>query len=461
MTSSTTSPIPSDSPKVEKANPWAVLFFAALFFLCSADRFFAVRIFDLNFRYGQFLLLACVLPLFWNWVSNPRSFQKNIGPNLIILKHWIPFALFYAIACTLALDPQRSFLKFFWMLFNIGGAALLFLSGRYGKSLLEGVYYGILAIAFTICAQFIILYWPGVLPMASGNTSFRLTVFPNYSDFFLGYVQPSGEFGATKIFRPHAYYYEPSYAGCAMALAYLLSLAYALSQGGFKIKYILASALVLGAAFMTSSRTAIIASSFSLLMVLSAGLWKKNRAIFRGAFSLLLAAVLLLSVLLVSGRARDYLGFVIGPLGFSSVTYRISDSGSSEGWRVANMIQSVKLWKDHPLIGMGVPPIPENKNLPGLGLTSENMWLEIGIESGLLGFLAFIYAIFKTLHTFLWANKNREIVILVSAALTAHFLVSMNLTSTFPRLDYWLLFFFAFRICTEINRDKFLPNHRP
>jgi O-antigen ligase len=451
---SPTTSFPSNSSNAEKTNPWAVFFFAALFFLCSADQFFAVRIFNLNFRYGQGLLLACVIPLLLNWALNLRKLPESIGPNLKILKYWIPFFLVYATACALALEPHRSFLKLAWALFNMGGAALLFLSDRYGRNLLDGTVIGVSLLALLILTQFILLYWFGVTPPTSVSLSDPLILSPGCS-CFLGFIQLSGEFDGTKILRPHAYYYEPSYAGCALAFSCLLCLSYAFLRENVRLKNILVSSLVLTAIFSTSSRAAMIGVFISLLIALTGGILMRNRVLVRALFSMLLGAAVLLGSLMITTKARDYFQYVVGPLGLSSSVSRAGDPASSEGRRFANMRESLELERKNPWLGTGVPPLLEGKNYQGLGQTSGNMWLEIIVESGLFGFLAFLYAIFNTLRAFLGSNRNQTVVLLVSAALASHFAISMNFTSTFPRLDYWLLFFFAARICLEAKTRAF------
>ena len=142
---------------------------------------------------------------------------------------------------------------------------------------------------------------------------------------------------------------------------------------------------------------------------------------------------------------------IVNPFGVST---RISDPQSSEGWRFANTTDALQSIKEHPFIGIGVPPLAANRGMNGLGQTCQSMWLEILIESGFLGFFAFLFGLVKSLRDAIGKNHNLDQIILLSAAFLPHFLVSMNFTSTFPRLDYWILFFFAIRLAFENQKEK-------
>ena len=107
---------------------------------------------------------------------------------------------------------------------------------------------------------------------------------------------------------------------------------------------------------------------------------------------------------------------------------RFHKKGSSEGDRLANMRDSLKLWQQHPLLGNGVLPQSETDNR-GLSQFSMETWLEIGLESGTLGFLAFLFAVGTNMRL-AWKN----------------FTVQFLLSQTFPRLDYWLIFFLSIRL---------------
>ncbi|HTC22503.1 MAG TPA: hypothetical protein VK859_16730, partial [bacterium] len=85
-----------------------------------------------------------------------------------------------------------------------------------------------------------------------------------------------------------------------------------------------------------------------------------------------------------------------------------------------------------------------------LTVTTEDMWLEVGMESGLVGFLAFLGAIAGTMRAAWGTASPSALKGLILAAWVSHFVVNMNFCQTFPRLDFWLLFFFSIRLLTGV-----------
>ena len=437
---------PASSPRI-KGNPRDFLvagFFGALYFLSSSDLFFAFRIHGLNFRLGQLLLLAAALPVVGDFLSDPRGQWNQKDSGWPIFRFWVPFFAAYALATLFSENPGNTTLKLVWALFNIGGALLVVLSPRFNDALARGFYFGIAAIALSIWAQFLGLYWfRDLIHLSSFTPGEPMKI--GLGGLFLGYTQPAGQFNDTSIYRPHAFFYEPSYAGCALAFAFPVWVAW--GRGNNRWTGFLVPALILGAVFMTSSRSAILGVTLALLALLIGGLILSQKSLVKKTLKIILVGVLLLLGLCVAQGPRDYFGFLLGPLGPKAVVSRLPDEDSSEGWRLQNVINSLRLWGERPLLGRGVIPSPSNgKVLHGMGQSSESMWLEIGVESGLVGFLAFAYALFRTIRSAAGACGDEDLLILVAAGLAVHLVVSMNFTSTFPRLDYWLLFFLAMRL---------------
>jgi O-antigen ligase len=143
----------------------------------------------------------------------------------------------------------------------------------------------------------------------------------------------------------------------------------------------------------------------------------------------------------LSTDGRTYLTFYDGLVNIFNIFNRLHDPASSEGGRLASILHSLQLWKQHFILGNGVSTLPGKE--AGLGQLAENTWVELPVESGLLGLLAFLWALFRTLRQAFKLNKDVEAGILLGACLLAHFLVNLNFTATFPRLDYWILFFFC------------------
>src|ERR1035441_2607771 len=204
---------PTRAPEAEDF-PLA-FFFAALFFLCGADQFFTFRFFGLNFRSGQLFLLAAVLFLLFRGFHRTGGISSGERNDLKISLLWLPFFLVYLLAAISNPSPLRTLVKWGWALFNIGGTTLvLFTCPGWNGGQKKGMFYGIWAVALVIWVQFIAIYWFGACDSATPATAGgQSSAIPGFGGF-LGFTQLAGLEQDVMIFRPNAFYYEPSYAGC-------------------------------------------------------------------------------------------------------------------------------------------------------------------------------------------------------------------------------------------------------
>jgi hypothetical protein len=139
--------------------------------------------------------------------------------------------------------------------------------------------------------------------------------------------------------------------------------------------------------------------------------------------------------------------FITGPLG-ADTTSRIAEyklGTTSEGNRLLNLEESFMFWMHHPVLGNGVTP-QSGGNGNGLSQFSMATWTEIGMESGTLGVLAFLFAIVSNISLAWKQSSDFCVKTVVLLACIIHFGVQLFLSQTFPRLDYWLLFFLAIRL---------------
>jgi O-antigen ligase len=133
---------------------------------------------------------------------------------------------------------------------------------------------------------------------------------------------------------------------------------------------------------------------------------------------------------------------------------------SSEWGRLDNLKDSVTLWMQHPLLGNGVTPQIEDNNSKGLSQFSGVTWTEVGLESGILGFFAFLFAILANM-TLAWKKSfDINLKTLVLVAWLMHFGVQFILSQTFPRLDYWLIFFLSIRLLIKSGEQKGSDNRK-
>ncbi len=429
------------------------MFLVSLVFLCCADLFFAVRIHNYNFRIGQLFLLAALLPLLYKYLAQPLSVIFNSNPNLRILLNWIPFFLIYAITAIISPNQSPTLIKLAWAVFNIGGAALLFLGLQPWGSLKKAVLYGMGAVAFFICLEFIVLYFFGGLSWFN----FLETHSPADTPWFrnlLGYAQIAPQYENTQIFRPHAFYYEPSYAGCALTFAFPLSIAICFEKNKQNFRSIVIPALIFCAIIITTSRSAVLGIFIGCSCIFIATLITKRMELFKYFVKIISIGLLFLVLSASFPLVQKYGGFFANILNPHLISERAQDPQSSEGWRVANTSKGIETSEKHPWLGIGVPPLSADRGLNGLGQTNQSMWVEVLIESGTLGFLAFLFGLGKSLYDAVGRKNDLSFVILIFAAIIPHFSVSMNFTSTFPRLDYWLLFFFAVRMALENQKEN-------
>ena len=418
-----------------------VLFFAVLFFLCSADQFFAIRVHGLNFRLGQALLLFCSILSLRQIAGGIRNGSGEWRGLWKIAKNWVPFFLVYALAAGTSPSPGRTFLKEGWALFNIGGALLLFSNPGWTLSLRKGIFWGATALALTIWIQVVAIYLLGVTvvwPYPSASQPLSVTWLHGFP---LGFAQNTQDsFGGVPILRPNAFYYEPSYAGCALAFALPLVLAIGKNGGFFGSAF--APAMVLSSVVLTSSRAGILGLGLGLGAGFIGSLFLGPKGLFTSLLKPTLLAALFLAIALLSPSVQKYAGFLLGPLGPSAIAARVNDPRLSEGGRVESFRKGLRSWGENPVLGSGSSAAAENHS-GGLGVVSENMWLEIGIESGVLGFLAFAFALGRTVVEAAKRGANQAVMLLALSAIAVHLVVNMNFTMTFPRLDYWILFFLA------------------
>jgi hypothetical protein len=437
MTATASSPLSAKLPAA-----LSTIFFAVLFYLCGADQFFAVRIDGFNFRLGQFFIFLTLLAFLWTFLKEKAPVERVETARLAAA--WLPFFLLYALSASLSASPGPTWVKLTWAIFNLLGAALLCLNHRWSAALERGFSYGLCAIAVTIWIQFIGYYFMGPTPLIPLVMASQPLTFPGFHLFPLGYVQPTGDiFQGISISRPNAFYYEPSYAGCALAFSFPLLLA--LNRNRSYLEKIGIPAFALSAVVLTSSRSGFLGLIVALLGITCGALFTGQRNTLTDTWKSVLMAAFLLGVLALTGPGQKYFSYMCGPLGPGKSISRIDNPNLSEGGRMAAMKNALKLCGQHPWLGNGVVVAQEPSSQKLVPIV-PNMWLEIAVESGGLGLLAFVYGLWRTIQNPLKRRPAKTDVVLVLSALAVHLLVDMNLTGTFPRLDYWLLFFLAIRI---------------
>jgi len=239
--------------------------------------------------------------------------------------------------------------------------------------------------------------------------SIAVMTFFGLIDFFLGTsilpgaVEPSqfaGEGAAGQVYDPHlkgALRFEPSggaYNRFAMwlILPIFLSLGWAMSPVSTLTRVIALgcfSVMTMGV-IASISRAAYLGFGLGMLVLLPTALRINRRQVFGitavGAFGLLAA------VLIVSQTAT-----------WDAVLARFSsaDVGNSSSRRLGLAMTGVRAFMDSPIIGVGVDQLPlatAKYTTDKVGLGSHNSFVNVLVETGLLGFIPWISLLIMTLR---------------------------------------------------------------
>lgn len=425
---------------------WPVIACAALFFLGTADQFFAVRVHGVTLRLAQ--LALCIAIIVW-WRTKAMAFPENHRRLLIA---WAPFFCIFLLVSALSADPLPGLLKLAWFAFNFLGAyawSQLF----WRRDLVLGYFSAYFLVAAVIVFDFFIGFGGG-------------------SEHMIGYAQPTyGVPGREGWFRPHAFYYEPSYAAAGLGLAWALALT-TLYVHAPKTS---AALVILGitALATTFSRTGWVYALIAMVAISAVGgrslrLSLRRRAVYLGICGLALLALVLF---LVPEQSRGGVRTLLRALGVSQTIERICPiidarfpsldidclegveraralpfnrpdeppEQTSEGSRLLSWETTFGRIQAHPWVGEGVVRSADRLISP----TVPNTWLEIGVEGGVFALMAFVWGLAVTIYQWdglRWENRA------VGVALLLYFLVIWQFIQTFPRLDQWLSFWMALAV---------------
>lgn len=418
---------------------WAAVFVAVLFFLCSADQFFTTRLFGFNFRWGQILLALWAIATVLRRSQDREALQEISTSARVFISTWGPFFAAYTLAAFLSPQTAATLIKAGWGLFNIGLAFFFFSGIVPDSSLKKGMKWGIAAIAAFLWTQALAVYWGHWFQNLSyGMPSIPLIIHTGFGDLPLGFAQPDYSFLIDHMVRPNAFYYEPSYAGCALGFALPLLIFSILPAPTWQ--KVLLPALVWTSIILTTSRSGLLDLFLFLGMGMAVLLVHRERENLKNGARVILIGTLFLTLFLISPFADDYLGTFLGVKGPDTLAH-LSQPQKSEGGRIQNIRDAVTYWKEHAILGNGAQRDPATGHIE---TQTMNTWLEIAVESGILGLTGLLFAVGSTVRA-AWNHGKRlgNLKWVLCVAWIIHFGVNLNLTQTFPRLDYWLLFFFS------------------
>ena len=366
--------------------------------LGTADLFFAIRVDGVNVRLAQ--LALCAGLVVW-WRTKPGDFR---GDNRRLLVTWAPFFCIFLLACAVSADPLPGLLKLGWFGFNFLGAyAWCQLFRR--RDMVLGYFSAYLLVVAVIVFDFYLGF--------GADTS-----------HMIGYAQSTyGEPGREGLFRPHAFYYEPSFAAAGLGLAWTLALT-AVSRSAPKASAALVMSGVTALA-VTFSRTGWVYALLAFVAIAAVGGGGPRISLRRRAVRLSVAGVapLALGLALVPARNVAGIGTLLRAFGVSQTIERIcpivdeqfptwdiqclegeerdralpynqpeEPSGrTSEGSRLLSWEGAVERIRQHPLVGVGVARSADRL----ISTTVPNTWLEIGVEGGAFALLAFAWGLVR------------------------------------------------------------------
>ena len=204
---------------------------------------------------------------------------------------------------------------------------------------------------------------------------------------------------------------------------------------------------------MTISRSGLLSCCLSLFIIFCYGFLKRQKLLVFSVPKVVLAALLFILLFGAFSRySRGYMELFMGPMGTGSFQ-RFNQKGTSEGNRLSNIFECLTVWGDNLFLGNGVVTQDADTSR-GLSQIAMNTWLEIGMESGVVGFVTFLFAVLATMREALLKNLNKTITGIILAGWIAHFAIHLNLTQTFPRLDYWLLFFLSVQLLLHPHNSQ-------
>ena len=411
---------------------------AIVSFLASADRLFTIRTDAVNVRFAAVVLLVASAVFA---VTRGRKSSDDIRALTIA---WLPFVAMYTLAAATSEAPVPGMLKLGWFAFDffVAFAAIALFDAR---DVARGYFLSYLVVASIIAIDFV-----------SG--------FTRGPDYMIGYAQENNMVSGMLLFRPHAFYYEPSFAAGGLAFAWALALT-RMRDAAPK----LASALVVVGAIalvVMTSRIGWIFASVAAAAVVAFRCRERSlrlSSLARASYPIVLIASILAGVIAFSDK-RDAFGALVGRLGFAQAFERVCPlladhfavdiqclSGdarreylgeaqplnayeTTEGARLVGLRTTLATIAQHPWLGVGVGHGSDRFIAPPM---AANLWLEVALEGGLMTLMAFAFGVTLTLWRWgMFEARNRDIVIVLALWL----LIVWQFMQTFPRLDLWIAF---------------------
>jgi O-antigen ligase len=220
------------------------------------------------------------------------------------------------------------------------------------------------------------------------------------SQAILGYIQFAFQLGPAafvhgRFLRAYGTFDQPNpYAGYLnMVLPLALSMAIFARSARERFWYGLACLALAGALLASESRGALLAGSLAVVVVLACASRPGYRLVWLGSLAGALAAWLAaLGLVPASAFSR-----VLDAIGLGGVSFgHVTDANFSAVERAAHWLAGVRMFADHPLLGVGIGnyadayPVYHPRGWYAALAHAHNYYINVAAEAGVLGLTAYV-----------------------------------------------------------------------
>lgn len=359
---------------------------------------------------GADLALVRIFPpiLFLFWLAQSLFSRRIIFKQPLFQSLFLAWACWSLLSLSWAIDPAWGIRKAFF-LFNFFCLIppLVFLDGSRQKRVADGFVYGAFLVAVIGLLQFLCQFVFGVAETYQFWTERLLP-------FFLG-----GEFGAAvaaypsllvniagnTYLRASAFFPDPHISSLYLGIAFPLAVAWAWMRGTWR--NFLLPGIILAADLLTFSRAGYFALGGSI--AISMGMFFLSRTNLKKALSLGIFLVVLVGLSSLTSIGNRFLS-------------SFSPEDGSQQERIRLFLEAIENTKQAPLLGVGLGNYPlfvKPEAAPREPIYAHNLYLDILLETGLVGLLLFFSPLFFALWRglCLW-HKDKEDIFLVALVIS-------------------------------------------
>lgn len=393
-----------------------------------------------TFRFVQILLLITVILVFAT---------RKLEISMLAF-----FCVFFAtniLSTVFSYDLKSSVLYLFWDIYNYVAVFLLFYSWSKGKT--KEVVIDIWLLSFAVQSIYVFI-------------EYIMAIFHIDDPFF--YMAPYAG-----ILRPAIWFYEPSFLATYFSIFLLISFYLYVNLG--TAKYRNYTIISYAALLVTSSSTGFLSIGLNLLLVVifTIAKFKKEKAKRFGIIVVVMIALFGILYTISPDRYNVFIGRMLPKLQITHIDKKdetkkqqeeqkdenkqiidkIADSsiGQAAPIRVQGWRDAAKVFKDHPIIGIGPNAYPKYSKTD---MPPTNVTFELLVNLGVIGFLAFIIPIIYILIK-AWRDSDKydyyAKILIVSAVA---FIIVLQANQNYMRLYAWMQMGIVAGCCFKDYKNK-------